>query len=291
MQTRTNQAATYGASTARDDGDDGTNLAATLPALGADGLRQQRRAVKQLAKAVDADYRQYKALTHSELANGGLDEFSNRFHNARRHLELLQTTPMGNARPTKSVLRSARSGATLVAASLTRANAVVAGALGCVTESVARTGYLAVSTAVMTPVSGVTGMVAGAVAGGALGAAASDNCAVQAASGAVLATGGLLVGSLAAAGPVISAPFALAYIPVQSSSRGSFGRKLYSRFDYLASASAHTQRKRQSTAEIARSTTSRLDLVEANIMRKAQNPFVPMGPLVNLVMRPNFGDS
>ena len=269
-----------------------TNNVPAVPALTRVQLRAQRRTVKDLSRSVEADYREYKTLSRPELQKRGIYEFTNRFGEARKQLDVLLASPLSDALPAESALRSVRSGALLTAASITRAGAVIAGGLGGVTESIGRVALEVGVIAVMTPFCGVAGPVVGACQGANtvgegvwkyLKNAVSANTmeaeivttevVVGTIAGVVVgAVGGAVFGTLITALPVIDALPKLLLIPRHAASRGSLGCKMFRAIDYFDRARAHTKRKNLSAAEIAEKIRLRLDMEAANIESQMRKP-------------------
>ena len=239
------------------------NTAAPIPDLAQQ--RNQRRAVKAMAREFENDYRAFRTVLQEHFAPDRVEGFASRCEQRQEALDDLRRLPLNQAAPLPSRQRSARSAALLAGAMVARANAAVVGGIGYATQGAARIAALALESAVATPVRGIENMLQTAATyrrAQTLRNPASPMLTIQCAS-----VCGAVVGMRGFAEPALRLPAELKEIARHSTGRGSLGYSLFTLYDQFPQARTHVNYKSMSTAAIAEHATERLRIGLADATR------------------------
>lgn len=213
-------------------------------------LKAQRREVKAIATAFEADLLQYKNNFNQALTPDALLGFGRRFSQNRETLAAMIDAPLSRTVPPNSIGRQLRSTAVLGAGVVSRGAALMgAGGLGAAH---------CVLTAPLTPLV-KTGVQA--AAGAVHGAVQSPIC--LAPIGAVI---GLGVGAVVGLTGGVAIMPQVAFLTLTT--RGSVTKRLFRKFDSLGAARRHAAYKKMSTNEIAEATDAKFADVLADIEHK-----------------------
>jgi hypothetical protein len=254
--------------------------------------RALRQSVKWLARSVEEEFIKFKLLSHATAAQQRSNQdFKITFQAKRSRLENLCRAGLDETAPLPSVGRSARSAARLSAAMLTRANAAaLSGAAGLV-DGALRGTLGALATTAVTPVLLVGAVVHGAAKGARTGNWVGSGKVGSVACAVGLAAAGGVTGSILGLSQIAHLPATVFRHTVHAAARGSIGRKVFRKCDFLAGAQAHVAQKKMSTADIARATRERICMALENVERKIQFPPMALEPDTALItLRSEFTD-
>jgi hypothetical protein len=214
-----------------------------------------RREVKAITRYVDSEIATYKSIREVNLDPGHLWIMAERLTDVQRKITALKDMGLSAVRPESSIGRSFKNTALLSGAVVSRVAAVpVAVALG-----VAETGVrLAVA-----PLSAVTAGCGGGISGAVLGGVAAPLVLKPVGVLAGCVGGSVVCGLSAAATGVVNAP-------IYSVHKGSMMRTAFNKLDQFDVASAHVNRKKLSTSEIANNTDEKIVKTINKISAKAQ---------------------
>ena len=254
--------------------------------------RNRRHAVKRLARGVEDEFTKFKLLSHAESAVGNPShDVSLVLQSKQRQLNDLVRAGLSETVPPPSMGRNVRSAARLSAAMLTRANAATLGATACMVDGALRSALWSAGIAAMTPVLLVASTTHGVVTGGRTGKRLGNGMAGSAACAVGLGVAGAATGSIGGLAQLAHLPATVFTKTVHAAARGSIGRKIYRKCDFLAGAQLHVAHQKMSTADIARATDERICMALENVRRKRLfEPLDPKAEIGSMVLRSGFTD-
>ena len=263
------------------------NLQAANPAL-ANLPKQQRKAVKALAIAVDATVNEYKHETNFDLI---FDKPRYRIQLQRKQAELSELLEQGLSEtvPASDAVRRIRSGAVVAAGATSRVGAVVASGVTGTLHATGRTLWNLTTTAIDVPLTilrfGATGAFAGGVCGW-----MPPKILVPVTFPVGLGIGTAIGAAVGATQPIVNLPVRLLHSVNWVSRRGSPARAVYGKVDQLPVARAHAKRKTQSTAEIAAATGKMLSATIAGMDAKdeTKRSFLGRVPFMDLTVERDY---
>ena len=262
------------------------NLRTANPAL-ANLPRQQRKAVKALAIAIDTTINEYKHETNFDLI---FDKPHYKIQLQRKQAELHQLMAQGLSEtvPASDAVRRVKSGAVVAAGATSRVGAVVASGVTGSLHATGRTLWNLTTTAIDVPLTTLRFGATGAFAGGVCGWLA-PKILVPVTFPAGLGIGTAIGAAVGAAQPIVNLPVRLLHSVNWVSRRGSPARVVYGKVDRLPIARAHAKRKTQSTAEIAAATGNTLSATIAGMDAKdeTKRSFFARVPFMDLTVERN----
>jgi hypothetical protein len=228
--------------------------------------RNQRRAVKAMAREFENDFREFKTLLHEHVELELVERFAQRCEDRQTALDRLRSLPLHQSSPVPTRLRSARSAALLAGAAMARANAAVVGGIGYATQGAARVAALALEAVVTTPVRGIENMLETST-NYRLARMLRDPELPSRHSVRIAGLCGAVVGIRGFATPALQVPAELAKIVRHSTSRGSLGYSLFTVYDQFPRVRTHVDYKNMGTAAIAEHATERIRIGLADAAR------------------------